>query len=119
MRKNAGITFPFFSDTDILDINSPRKRIHGPWYVIARGTSRWALVALNWDDRPALGIRWFYGPSGTPISSSYATWFIVPDDLQNILLKGLNLSKDITTEVENFLAGTISGQELQNKLTHK
>ncbi|MBQ9440734.1 MAG: hypothetical protein IJU35_09165 [Paludibacteraceae bacterium] len=109
-KKKAGERFPFDKDEELLQINSPRHRVGGPWCVVYRDKKqRWAIVALDWDKKPALGIRWFYGKSGTPISSSYATWFIIPELIHQAILKKVNASQ----YVYHYLSGKISGKELQ------
>ena len=112
MQKKAGLHFNINSDVDILNINSPRQRVKGPWCVIARGNKRWVMVALDWDKKPSIGIRWFYGNSGTPISSSYATWLIIPEELQTTIVIGVNLPIHRQEAVQRYLRSEITGEEL-------
>jgi hypothetical protein len=44
----------------------------------------WSCARLEWDGRPAIGLRWDGGdgqPSGMPQSRGIPIWFIVPDPL--------------------------------------
>ena len=65
--KSAGETYNL-NDTCILQINSPRDSVRGP-YVVAYHTppdgERWAVVALDWDGRTRLESGGFgvLGPS--------------------------------------------------------
>ena len=119
MQKHAGTLFSM-SDSDILKIDSPSQRVEGPWIVVHKDiTNRWAIVALDWDGKPSLGIRWFYGNSGTPISSSYATWFIIPEDLVPSIMSGfvgLYVSARVLSEVQQYVQGEITGSELREHL---
>ena len=119
MQKHAGITFSM-SNLDILTIDSPSTKVDGPWIVVYKDTAnRWAIVALDWEGKPRLGIRWFYGNSGTPISSSYATWFILPDDLIPSIISGLvglYVSAHVCNEVQQYVQGKITGPELREHL---
>lgn len=119
MQKKAGIHFNINSNADILAIDSPRNRVSGPWCVLARGGKRWIMVALDWDHQPSVGIRWFHGNSGTPISSSYATWFIIPEELQKSILETIKLSSDNFSMVQDYLSGRISGQQLRDRYQTK
>ena len=115
MKKTAGNGFPLHLDTEILKIDSPRRRLRGPWCVVHKEISnRWAIVAMDWDSKPVLGIRWFYGKSGTPISSSYATWFVIPLELNKSILDSLELPQNVYDEIQRFLDGKITGDELHD-----
>ena|SRR5664279_2826183 len=51
----------------------------------------WAVATLSWDRKDAVGIRWNGEPSGkgigTPQARGVPTWFIVPEELQDPVLK--------------------------------
>lgn len=77
------------SDGFILSIDSPKTKVRGPYVVVfTHAQERWALVALHWDGTPALGIRWFWGSMGNPISTGHRTWFIIPSTLDHAILSG-------------------------------
>ena len=68
------------NDEEILKINSPKNCLDGPYEVIYKNIEeRWAIVSLDWENEPRLGIRWFWGTSGNPISTGHPTWFILPE----------------------------------------
>jgi len=105
-------------DVDILKIQSPRHSVGGPYVVVYKDVDqRWAIVALDWDGRPRLGIRWFWGNSGNPLSSGYPTWFVIPKPLTRNMLNGLAINHNIACKVNNYLCGKISGDELKTALT--
>ncbi|GAB6392219.1 MAG: hypothetical protein MdMp014T_1592 [Treponematales bacterium] len=69
---STGKDLGFMSDEAILGIKSPRSRIGGPYCVVYKDVEeRFAIVALDWDGKPRLGIRWFWGSLGVPASSGY------------------------------------------------
>ncbi len=106
MKKNAGTTFPLDSNADILQIDSPKNRADGPWLVIHKNTDdRWVIVLMHWDNKPCLGIRWFYGAQGTPSIRQYATWLIIPCDLTNAVLDKLPLSPQKRQVINEVLLG--------------
>ena len=106
MKNNAGTTFPLNSNADILQIDSPKDRVEGPWMVVHKNTDdRWVIVLMHWDNKPRLGIRWFYGMQGTPSVRQYATWLIIPDDLTNAVLDKLPLSPQKRRVINEVLLG--------------
>lgn len=112
-----GESFEIEKDEEILKINSPRESLGGPYAVVSKCCSeRWALVAINWEGVPTLGIKWFWGKNGNPISSSYPTWLVIPSKLQNAILNGLPLDFQFRNKLNRFLIGEISGDQLKNKL---
>lgn len=88
--KNAGENFPLYDDARILEISSPQSSVGGPYIVVYKDLEeRWAIVALDCDEEPCLGIRWFWGSVGNPISTSYAIWLIIPNLLRKHILSAL------------------------------
>jgi hypothetical protein len=101
------------NDADILFINSPMDNVGGPYVVVYKDTiDRWAIVAMNWDNEPRLGIRWFWGGNGNPTSSGHATWLVLPPLLQNSTLDTLAIGKSKEDAVKRFLNKDITGEEL-------
>jgi hypothetical protein len=99
---------------EILKIASPQGSVDGPYAVVYKSISqRWAIVALSWDDAPTLGIRWFWGANGNPQSHGVAIWLVIPSMLQNAVLNGLPLDFQFRHNLNRFLAGEISGNELE------
>jgi hypothetical protein len=63
----GGETFPLDDDSKILELNSPQSRVRGPYVVVFKELEeRWAIVAMDWEGKPRLGIRWFWGNNGNP-----------------------------------------------------
>jgi hypothetical protein len=112
--KNAGEDFPLEDNNKILEINSPQKSIKDPYVVVHKNlVDRWAIVAIDWDGKPHLGIRWFWGNGGNPISTGYAVWFVLPTSLSKSMLSGLPLGHEFSAKIDDFLAGKIKGTELK------
>lgn len=109
----SGEKFNLNDDNEILKINSPKDSVGGPYVVVYKNIKeRWVIVALDWDEEPRFGIRWFWAGGGTPFSSAKPIWLIVPSALTNSILNGLPLNYDFRKKLENFLAGEIDGKEL-------
>ena len=63
----GGETFPLDDDSKILEINAPQGVVGGPYVVVFKEPEeRWAIVAMDWEGEPSLGIRWFWGNNGHP-----------------------------------------------------
>lgn len=125
MQKHAGKEFSM-SNEDILTINSPQRRVKGPWDVVYKDTSnRWAIVVLHWNDnplkepKPCLGIRWFYGNQGSPSVRGYATWLIIPNELADGVLDNLPLTPPLRQKVNDILLGKFSIKELAYERKNK
>ena len=103
------------NNNDILSVCSPRSLVSGPYSVVYK-SNNWAIVTLDYEDAPSLGIRWFVDGVGTPSSHNYPTWFIIPDELRGTLLYGLPLKVDVRNKILKFLGGEIDGIELSNDL---
>jgi hypothetical protein len=112
--KNAGKDFPLEDNNKILEINSPQESVGGVYAVVYKNLSdRYAIVAMDWDGKPHLGIRWFWSSMGNPVSREYSTWFVVPTSLSRNMLSGLPLDHEFSRKVDDFLAGKIKGTELK------
>ena len=56
------------------------------------GPGAWAAAEGNWDGRPRLALRWNgtdEKPIGNPQSSAKASWFIVPDELEDSVRRAI------------------------------
>jgi hypothetical protein len=112
--KNGGYGFDLANDSDILSINSPQKNVGGPYVVVHKDMQeRWVIVAMDWDKKPVLGMRWFWGDGGNPRSTTYSTWLVIPSSLNTGILSSLSLGQDLKSKVEDFLSGKIIGNELK------
>ncbi|TAL17145.1 hypothetical protein EPN96_06575 [bacterium] len=66
------------------------------------GENEWALASMKWDGREAIGMRWNGGSNdprfpgiGNPQSRGVPTWFILPDEVADVIIDMLKLSKKI------------------------
>ena len=110
----SGEKFELNKDEGILKINSPKESVGGPYVVVYKNLEdRWAIVALDWDGKPRLGIRWFWGGGGNPFSSAHPTWLIIPSSLSNSILNGLPLDFGFRKKIEDFLSGDINGEVIR------
>ncbi|MEX1366416.1 MAG: hypothetical protein AB1Z98_25045 [Nannocystaceae bacterium] len=92
------------SEQFILSIQSPKSKVRGPHAVVFTDAREgWAIVALHWANEPRLGIRWFWGTMGNPISTGHRTWFIIPSGLSDAILSGLPLSVRLRRLLDEFL----------------
>ena len=124
--RRAGEKFPMKDDGKILQINTPKSNLRGPWFVIYKNLSKhWALVMLHWKDpnetdfKPRLGLRWFYGIAGTPSVRGLATWLILPKEMSEIILDNLSIEADIRQKAMDALSGKVSMAELANERSIK
>lgn len=103
----------------ILNVRSPKNEVEGPYEVVHNG-SNWAMVVFTFQDTPSLGIRWFHYGNGMPIARSGApVWFRIPEELNTCILNGLPLSPVRRFNIERFLSGEISGEELIENLKNE
>jgi hypothetical protein len=112
-KMNAGIACDLTQDENILAINSPKGQVGGPYKVVYKSTdeaNKWAIVALDWNGGPCLGIRWFHGAMGNPVSTGHPIWFIIPDPLNNAILDCVTQLQ--AERIKQFLEREISGEEL-------
>ena len=59
-------------------------------YNYNRPTNGWSVARINWDGTETIGIRWNGDENsgiGNPQSRGNATWFIVPEPLQQTILE--------------------------------
>ena len=114
IKKMSGVGLDLHSDNEILKINSPKASLEGPFIVVHKNLDeRWAVVAINWDGEPRLGMRWFWANGGNPFSSGHPTWLVIPPSLSKSILSGLPLDRAIATKVDDFLSGKLSGEQLK------
>jgi len=88
----------------ILSVCSPKNMVGGPYEVVYKA-DYWAIVTLDYDGTPRLGIRWFIGEMGTPSARGNATWFVLPEELYNSILSGLPLTPSQHDKINSFLIG--------------
>lgn len=74
---------------DPVTVVSPRDR----WSLVSvlRNEEEWSLALGRWDGGARLAIRWNWkddpGDKGNPVSHGMPTWFILPKDLYETLLR--------------------------------
>ena len=59
--------------------------------------ANWSAAILDWEGEPCLGLRWNGDDDssvGNPQSRGQATWFIVPKELSDTVLKKLQEMRD-------------------------
>ena len=104
------------TDDEIFAVTSPQDSLGGPYAIVYKDQiRRWAVVAIDWNENHALGIRWFWEKKGHPISTGYPVWFVVPSELGEAVLAGLPISHDFRDEINQFLCGRLSGADLRVK----
>ena len=64
---------------------------------------RWAIVAMDWDGEPRLGIRWFWGNGGNPFPPANPIWLVIPPSLSKSVLSGLPLDHKFSGRLEDYL----------------
>lgn len=108
MITDGGADFDLRDEERILEIDSPQANIGGPYKVLYKDVQeRWAVVVLKWNNKPRLGVRWFWDSCGEPNSRGYSTWFVVPPNLSIAVLNGLPLVHDVRLLVDDFLCGKV------------
>ena len=113
-RRYCGRDFPLRDDKEILEIDSPQGKVGGPYVAVVKSLAeRWAIVALEWEARPCLGIRWFWQQNGYPHAINWGTWLVISTSLLEILRPGLPLEETRRRLLQDFLAGRIPGDRLQ------
>lgn len=90
-------------------VKSPKDRVKDVEVVFDKGPKEgsWSIAKLKFDGADAVGIRWNGEVSkpgvGTPSSRSNPTWFILPNEIADVLVESAkSLSKD---EHKSLLAG--------------
>jgi hypothetical protein len=81
-------------------VRAPRGRISKVDVIYDGGENKWSLARLIWDGEPQVAVRWNGGrqneippsavPSvGTPSSRGYPTWFLLPEELGELIEENL------------------------------
>jgi hypothetical protein len=73
---------------------SPKGRLKELKVVYNGGKSSWSLARMLWDGKKAVGIRWNGGSEdkcfpgiGNPQSRGVPTWFILPEEVEDVVLE--------------------------------
>jgi hypothetical protein len=86
---------------------SPRGTIAKLEVIYDGGEHSWSLARMEWGGEPIVAMRWNGGrrneippsevPSvGTPSSRGYPTWFVLPDEVAEMIEQSLRLQKKIS-----------------------
>jgi hypothetical protein len=113
---NYGEDFDLQNDTEILAINSPKDSVAGPYSIVFKHLDeRWVIVALDYQDAPTLGLRWFWNGKGYPSSRTIPVWFNIPASLHKSILDGLPLGIGFRKRLDQYLSGEITGAALHGE----
>ncbi len=75
------------------NVRAPKKSLKEVQVIYNTGPQRfsWSVARLLWNDRWSVGIRWNgnkrESSKGNPQSHAKATWFIVPSELEKVILR--------------------------------
>ena len=71
-------------------VRAPKVSIRALQVLHNTGPCGWSAARVNWEEQDRIGIRWNGGPDdpgiGNPQSRGNATWFILPQELENVVL---------------------------------
>ncbi len=69
---------------------APKSSVRSVEILYSTGNGGWSVARIDWEGTPSVGIRWNgseHGPGiGNPQSRGNATWFIVPEQLESVIL---------------------------------
>jgi len=94
---SRGEEMPYIDPTTV---QSPKGLVKDLDVVYDKGPveQSWSIATLKWAEKDAVGIRWNGDAdkgTGTPQSRGHATWFIVPEEIAEAVLKAASaLEKD-------------------------
>jgi hypothetical protein len=116
-----GKKFNLENESEILKIKSPKKSVtKGPFCIVFKDDDekeRWAIVALEWENEPRLGMRWFWSSNGFPARGKHALWMVIPPKLAIIILDGLSDDNVFKSKIIQFLNSKISGNQLKKEVS--
>ncbi len=86
---------------------SPKKWVSNLNVIYDGGEHSWSLARMTWDGRESIGLRWNGGSDdkrfpgiGNPQSRGVPTWFILPDELSEIVVKMVKGKKSLIQELK-------------------
>ncbi len=68
---------------------APKTSVRSLEILYNTGRNGWSVARIDWEGKESIGIRWNGGDGpgiGNPQSRGNATWFILPDELQEAIL---------------------------------
>ena len=77
---------------DPATVLSPKDKVKSVEVIYDSGPveGSWSVAQITWGDKPAVGIRWngdSNSQKGAPQARGNPAWFVVPDELQEAVLK--------------------------------
>ena len=90
---------------DPTTVMSPKDRLDPP-LTIVHETVDWSMATAFWDKRRRVLLRWNGDEDrrlGNPVSRGYATWFVLPEELEWSALAVADPTKRL--EAATWLAG--------------
>ncbi len=75
---------------------SPKGRVANLTVIFDGGEHSYSIARMNWDNNPALGVRWNGGDKeglGNPQSRGIATWFILPEEIADLVTNNISSLK--------------------------
>ena len=108
--KNAGENFELTTENLRKELSCGKFKTDKIIYVGPElDDERFAIIALTWDGKPRLAIRWFYNKLGFPYNNEdgngNASWFIVPPSMNEAIIS--DIEKKIASyhlkEIKSFL----------------
>ncbi|KMK82603.1 hypothetical protein [Pectobacterium brasiliense] len=78
--------------TDPSAVISPKSSVSSVRVIEDKKEGSFAITKLNYEGRETLACRWNGGenePAGHPNSRGIPTWFIIPDEMQEDIMKGV------------------------------
>jgi hypothetical protein len=73
---------------------APKASIRSVEVLYNRGSGEWSAARVIWDGKERIGIRWNGGDDGpgigNPQSRGNATWFILPSELEEVILNKID-----------------------------
>lgn len=85
-------------------VRSPKNKVSDLEVIYDGGENGWSLAKMKWEGEEAIGLRWNGGSDdprfpgiGNPQSRGVPTWFILPDEVAEVVIDMLKLSKKISS----------------------
>ncbi len=93
---------------DPQSVISPKNAIKDLRVIYDQGPTpqSWSVATLEWKDRPRVGLRWngdSESSKGNPQSRGNPTWFIVPEELEDEVLRAVQKLR--RSEEESLMEG--------------
>lgn len=91
--------------TDPYTVISPKASVSDLAVLVNTGENGWSLASLKWDGNPVLGVRWNGHPGnpiGNPQSRGIPTWFVLPDELTDLVLSRLRAEAEKPFTLDQF-----------------